>query len=97
MSAAAIFARQNRFIRLFEEAGATTPAAAVAPQQLGIRPSWIFNRMASAGVFIDVGDGRYYLDIPASRAFRSRRRTKVLTFAAIALLIFLLYLLITSY
>jgi hypothetical protein len=92
MSAATVVIRQNRFIRAYGDARATSPGAAATPQQLGIRPSWIFNRMAAAGVFVHVGQGRYYLDAHAAHRFRARRRAKILILVGVCVLVWLIYI-----
>lgn len=95
-AAAVIVSRQNRFIRLYQKAQATHAAAAIAPEQLGIRRSWVFNRMAKAGVFVHAGEGRYYLDQHSADAFRAHRRAKALIGLAVVAILCLVYLLVRS-
>ena len=73
MTAAVIVMRQNRYMARFAEAGATDAAHAVTLEALGCRESWIFRRMTRRGVFVHSGDGRFYMDVPASREFVHRR------------------------
>ena len=82
MSAAAIIVlRRKRFIRAFREAGATDRHHAVTLEQLGQRPSWIFDQMVRRGVFITTADGLHFMDERAAAEFLAaqRRRAWVLT------------------
>ena len=81
---AAIVGRQNRYMRRFEEAGATSPADASTLEALGCRRSFSFGRLLQRGVFVEVEDGRYYLDVVSAEAFRARRRIVVLVAVGIA-------------
>ena len=72
-----IIRRQNRLMRDFVQAGAVSPDKARPLADLGQRESWVFRRMVAAGVFIDVGEGRWYLDQAGAEAFRKRRGWKI--------------------
>ena len=90
MSAAAIITKQNRMMRRFVDAGATSLASARVPEEIGCRRGWIFRRMASAGVFVPTGNGQFYLDEVAAEQFRGRRRTR----GIIALLVVILLVIV---
>ena len=76
---AVIAVKRKRLVRRFYEAGATDQDHAVALESLGERRSWIFDQMLHHGVFSDIPDGRFFMDVeladqflppvPLSRAF----------------------------
>jgi len=78
---------QNRAMRRFAEAGATTPDYAVRMEELGIRRSWSIGRMIVHGVFVPVGDERFYIDLDAAARFRVLRLRRMLIFTAVCLLL----------
>lgn len=89
MSATAIILKQNRFMRNFRAAGATGPATARGPEEIGCRQGWIFRRMVAAGVFIPAGNDKFYLDEEAATRFVRRRRNKALVLAGAVMLVFI--------
>jgi hypothetical protein len=84
---AVIVMAQNRAMRRFAEAGATAPEHAVRMEDLGIRRSWSIGRMIVHGVFVPVGDARFYIDVDAAARFRALRLRRMLIFLAVCLLI----------
>lgn len=94
MSGAAIIRKQNRLIKKFREANAINPQNAVLPEDIGCPQRWIFRRLAARGVFVPVGEGKFYMDEETARNFVERRREKVLTISIILMAAFLLYLLL---
>lgn len=94
MSAAAVIIRRRKqFIRKFRERGAVSADRAIPFGEIGMRRSWIFDRLAARGVFIQVGQDRYYLDERMADAFLAAQRRTALTIAGILLLVFLCFLL----
>jgi hypothetical protein len=89
MSAAVIHLKQNRLMRNFRSAGATSPATARTPEEIGCRQGWIFRRMVARGVFIPAGNSKFYLDEEAARTFVQRRRLMVLLVVTVVLVLFL--------
>jgi hypothetical protein len=84
MSAAAVIAmRRRRLVRRFREAGATSPEHAVPLEAIGERHNWIFDRMAQAGVFLRVSDGRYYMVEAAASDYRHRCRVRALVMTVV--------------
>jgi hypothetical protein len=73
MSGGVILMHQNRLMRRFRDAMATDPKSATTLADIGCRNSWIFRRMVARGVFIDTGEGQYYMDEDAARWFVKRR------------------------
>lgn len=93
MSAAAvIILRRKKFIRRFREHGATSPDHAIPFADVGMRRSWVFDQMISRGVFVEAGNSRYWMDEQAARAFLEAQRRRALIIAAILLLAFLIFL-----
>lgn len=88
--------RIRRYIRRFREAGATAPEAAVTLEQLGIHETWTFRRMAARGVFIAVGQDRYWMDEPAAECYRNERRMRGLIILGIFLLLFMIIMLVNG-
>jgi hypothetical protein len=87
MSAATIIAKQNRYLRRFQEAGAISPDTARSLEQVNCRDSRMFQRLVGREVIRQAQPGKYYLDIEAAQAFRRARRERVLTALVIILAI----------
>ena len=88
MSAAAvIILRRKKFIRRFAEQGATSPDRAIPFADVGMRRSWVFDRMVSRGVFVRLDHDRFYMNQEAARAFLAAQRRRVLTVAGILLVV----------
>jgi hypothetical protein len=94
MSGGAVVMYQNRLMRRFRDAGATSPKTAVALADIGCRNSWVFRRMAARSVFMETADGRYYMDANAARQFVETRRQRILTFLAVAIVICVIWIVI---
>ena len=88
----AVVMHQNRLMRRFQDARATDPKSAATPADIGCRNSWIFRRMVAKGIFVETGDGRYYMDENAARWFVKMRRRRMLTFLAVAIVICVIWL-----
>ena len=88
MSGAVVVMHQNRLMRRFRDAMATTPKSARTLAEIGCRNSWTFRRMAARGVFIETSDGRYYMDEDAARWFVKRRWRVMVVFLAAVILLF---------
>ena len=82
---------QNRLMRRFRDAKATDPKSARTLAEIGCRNSWVFRRMAARGVFIETGDGRFYIDEDAARWFVKRRWRVMVIFLAAAILLFVIW------
>lgn len=64
----------RRVVRRFREAGAVSPRAAVAFEEVGLRKGlgeWL---LVWRGVLRKAGEGRYWLDESAAQKFASRGR-----------------------
>ena len=73
-----ILAQMNKYIRIFREAGATSPEASIIPTEHGIRNSFVFQKLVRRGVFVRLGNGRYYMDEKQEDAYRRKRMNLVL-------------------
>lgn len=94
MSAAAvIMLRRKKFVRRFAEQGATSPEKAIPFVEVGMRRSWVFDQMVARGVFVDVGNDRFYMNEQASSAFLAAQRRRARVAAAILFVVFLIVLL----
>jgi hypothetical protein len=91
-AAVIIIRRERDIVELYQRAGATTPAMARTPDDLGIGHHVAFNILVRRAVLRDVGDGRYYLDEPSWQAQRSRRHVMavVLLFVVLAVTVTLI-------
>ena len=90
-AAAAILIRQRRMIRRYRDAGAIDSLHACCPEDLGLRRSWLFNRMIDRGVFVPVGDGRCFLDLQGAQRFREIQRRRAGVLLIVAIVLFLLF------
>ena len=61
------------------------PESAKSLDQLGCRSSFVFQRLVSQGVFVEVPGGRYYMDVGRAEVFRARRRLVLLATAGLVL------------
>ena len=87
MSSAFIIAKQNQYLRRFQEAGAISPETAKGLEQVGCRDTRMFQRMVRREVIRQTAPGKYYLDVGAAQAFRQARRERALTALLIILVI----------
>ena len=79
MSAGTVLLIQmRRIVRVFRDAGATHPAAAIIPAQHGLRQSFAFQKLVRKGVLIAVNAERYYMDEEAEAKYRKQRQSIVL-------------------
>jgi hypothetical protein len=93
VSAAAVIAlRRKKLIRRFGEKGATCPERAIAFAEVGMRRSWVFDRMVDRSVFVAVGGDRFFLNEQAAQTFLAAQRRRARTIAAILLVTFLIFL-----
>ena len=87
MSTAFIIAKQNQYIRRFQEAGAISPDTAKSLVQVGCRDLRMFQRMIRREVIWQAVPGKYYLDVEAAQALRKARRERALNALLIVLVI----------
>ncbi len=87
MSSGFIIAKQNQYLRRFQEAGVISAETARSLEQVGCRDSRMFQRMVRREVFLQAAPGKYYLDVEAARAFRQARRERALNALLIVLVI----------
>jgi hypothetical protein len=87
MSSAFIVAKQNQYLRRFQEAGAISPETAKGLEQVGYRDTRIFQRMVRREMIRQVSQGKYYLDVEAAQEFPQARRERALTALLIILTI----------
>ena len=95
---AIIMARQRRrILSKFEAVGASDPACARTPSELGVRDTHLFGRLVKAGVLVAAGDDRYFLCAEGRARWRRRRLRAVLVATAVALAVALtVFLLVRS-
>lgn len=82
--AAAMVARQRKFVERLRSAGATSPERATAAATFGGDEGMAFGILLRRAVVKKTGE-RYYLDEPAWEALRAKRRRRVLLALAVAL------------
>jgi hypothetical protein len=87
MSSGFIIAKQNQYMRRFQEAGAVSPETARSLEQVGCRDSRMFQRMVRRDVICQAAPGKYYLDVQAAQGFRKARRERALNVLPIVLVI----------
>jgi hypothetical protein len=87
MGSGYIIAKQNQYLRRFQEAGAISPDTAMSLEQVGCRDSRMFQRLVRREVIRQTAPGQYYLDVAAAQAFRQARRQRALTALVIVLAI----------
>jgi hypothetical protein len=87
MSAGFIIAKQNQYLRRFQEAGAVSPETARSLEQVGCRDSRMFQRLVRREVIRQAATGKYYLDVEAAQVFRKARRERALNALLIVLVL----------
>jgi hypothetical protein len=87
MSSGFIIAKQNQYMRRFQEARAVSPDTAMSLEQVGCRDSRMFQRMVRREVIRQVTPGKYYLDVQAAQIFRKARRERALNALLIVLVL----------
>ncbi len=86
-AAAVVIARQNRYLRAFQQAGATSAECARSLADLGLRDSRIFRGLLRRG-YIVAAAGGYYVNMV--RVAERRRRGRIIAAVLLgALLLFL--------
>jgi hypothetical protein len=78
-----ILATLSRYRRIFREAGATNPAAAILPPKYGIPDSFLFRKLVRQGVLVHVGDGIYYMDENRETEVQNNKRKLIIIMLAI--------------
>lgn len=76
-AAAVILMKERRIVEAFERAGATSPASARTPDDLGVDPHGIgWRRLRDHAVVREAipGADRYYVDVDVWQALRRMRR-----------------------
>ena len=86
-SAVSVILTQDRAIRAFRDAGATSPQSARRFEELGLKPTWVKRRFIAAGVLIEAAPDTYYLDEQGVTRFAARRRIIAAVVLAIGLLL----------
>ncbi len=91
-AAAAIIIRKERdIVRLYEQAGATSPAAARTPSDVGVHERVAFKILVRRAVLCEVGPDCYYVDVPRWNALRAlRRRVAIAVILTLAVMVALL-------
>ena len=73
-----VVAKQNQYLRKFEQRDATDPERARSLDDLDCSESIVLRKLMRHGVIRETADGRYYLDGEAASRFRQRRGGRVL-------------------
>jgi hypothetical protein len=94
-AASAIVAIQNKYLKRFEQAGATSPETAVDLAEIGCRETHMFHRMIERNIFKTNAQGKYYLDLEAAEEFRRGRRARALVALLLVLVLTVLALSLT--
>lgn len=77
MSSSAVIIKQNRYMRIFRQAGATDPSHARTLGELGLRGGWVFSRMEDRDVFRPGPRPQtFYIDLGAAEEFVAARRRR---------------------
>jgi hypothetical protein len=79
-----IVAKQNRYLRRFEQMAATRPSRAMTLAEVGVRDSHVFRSLLRRGVIAVAPSGRYYLMPAETQEFLAHRRRGALIGLAIA-------------
>ncbi len=83
---------QNRLMRRFHDGQVTDPESAKPLTDVGCRNTWVFRRMVARGVFVEINDGRYYMDENAAQMFVTMRRRRMRMFFAVVIVMCMAWL-----
>jgi hypothetical protein len=86
MSGEYVIIKQNEYIRKFKKADATGPASARPLDELRVRNNHVFRGLHRRGVFVEAGEGRFYIDLDQAEEFFALRR-KIAFFVGMAVVI----------
>jgi hypothetical protein len=81
--------RQKKYIKAFQRAGAVDETHATTLEELHLVSSFHFKKMIEKGIFIDCGNGRYFLNVPVAGIFSTNRQYFMRIFILILLILLL--------
>ncbi|WP_430391523.1 hypothetical protein [Dyella sp. 20L07] len=87
---ALVMRKQRAIVHTLERAGATGPATARTPAELGVQPGMAWYQLIGHAVLRCPGEGRYYLDPPSWQRLRHRRKITAMVASAVILLVLVL-------
>ena len=90
--AAVIIKKEKHIVAAFRDAGATSPAAAVSPDSLGVHQRIAFKKLTQGAALREAAPGRFYFDEPSWQAMRSFRKRMALLVGLFILLMAVLEL-----
>ena len=96
MSSGFIIAKQNQYLRRFQEAGAISPDTAATLEQVGCRDSQMFKRLVRREVIRQTEPGKFYLDVAAAQAFQQARRQRAMTALLIVVILAVILFYLTT-
>jgi hypothetical protein len=79
-----IVAKQNRYLRRFQQMAALTPSRAMTLAEVGVRDSHVFRSLVRHGAIAVAPSGRYYLVHSRTQEFLAERRRAALIGLALA-------------
>jgi hypothetical protein len=94
--ASTIIHKQSKYIKLFNKIGAINEEHSIKLDEIGIRKSYLFNRMIYRGIFIECENGKFYIDNESALRFKTNMRIKGLAALIIALVLASIIILLES-
>ena len=88
-----VAAKQRRYIRRFQKAGATCAERAKSLEELGCRRSAVFQSLVNQGVFVEAPSGKFHLDLEALESRDSLRQRLMMILIAVIIVTFTVVLL----
>lgn len=89
--ATVVIHKQNKLIRLFNEAGAIDAEHAISISEIGVRRSLVFNKMVSRGILIECRPDFFYINNNEVPRFNEQRRIRGIIAVVVFLIICALY------
>ena len=92
-----VIAKQDRYVRALIRVDATSPVRATSIEVVGGRMTRVFRGLVRRGVIVESPSGRFYLDVSRSQPFLATRRRMALTALAVAAVLVLLAVTLSSW
>ena len=93
-SAWTLVAIRRRLVRKFREAGALDTQTAINLDTIRVQRTFLFNRMARAGVFVHTSPDQWYLNVEALNDYLARSHRNYFLFGVLGIVLAVLLIIL---